>query len=151
MNEQGPIAVSPGLPGHLIRRLHQVSTHVFSVKVREAGYDLTPVQFAALDALRHRPGIDQASLAQAIAKDRATIGAVVERLEQKGLVERVVSTEDRRARRLTLTEEGGTLIDALTPIVIDLQKDLLPGLTEAEYRRFIALADKAAKAAGPIG
>ena len=151
MNEQGPIAVSPGLPGHLIRRLHQVSTHVFSVKVREAGYDLTPVQFAALDALRHRPGIDQASLAQAIAKDRATIGAVVERLEQKGLVERVVSTEDRRARRLTLTEEGRTLIDALTPIVVDLQKDLLPGLTEAEYRRFIALADKAAKAAGPIG
>ena len=40
------------MPGHLIRRLHQISTHVFMTRTREAGFDLTPVQFAALDAIR---------------------------------------------------------------------------------------------------
>ncbi len=48
------------MPGHLIRRLHQVSTQVFTRHLQEAGFDLTPVQFAAMDAItsqsRHRPG-----------------------------------------------------------------------------------------------
>jgi len=151
MNEPGAMAVSTRMPGHLIRRLHQVSTQVFLQRVRDSGFDLTPVQFAALDALRHKPGIDQASLAEVIAKDRATIGAVVSRLEQKGLVKRVVSARDKRARVLTLTDEGEATITALMPIVERLQKEILPGLSEAEYRQFIALAAKAAQAADRIG
>ena len=151
MNEPGAMAVSTRMPGHLIRRLHQVSTQVFLQRVRDSGFDLTPVQFAALDALRHKPGIDQASLAQLIAKDRATIGAVVSRLEQKGLVKRVVSTRDKRARVLTLTDEGEAMITALVPIVERLQKEILPGLSDAEYRQFVALAAKAAQASDRIG
>ena len=145
------MAVSTRMPGHLIRRLHQVSTQIFLKRVHDAGFDLTPVQFAALDALHHKPGIDQASLAQLIAKDRATIGAVVSRLEQKGLVKRVVSTRDKRARVLTLTDEGEAMITALVPIVERLQKEILPGLSDAEYRQFVALAAKAAQASDRIG
>lgn len=143
------IPASARMPGHLIRRLHQVSTHVFLQRVREAGYDLTPVQFAVLDALRSTPGIDQAGLAQAIAKDRATIGAVADRLEQKGLVTRVVSPRDKRAREVTLTEQGRAVIVALTPVVARLQKEILSGLSDAEYQQFIALAAKATQAAWP--
>lgn len=135
------------MPGHLIRRLHQLSTHVFLQRVGEAGFDLTPVQFAALDALAGSPGSDQASLALAVAKDRATIGAVVDRLEQKGLIRRVVSGRDKRARELSLTEEGANVIAALRPVVNALQTEILPGLSEAEYRRFVELADKATRAA----
>lgn len=136
------------MPGHLIRRLHQISTHVFMTRTKEAGFDLTPVQFAALDAIRESPGIDQAGLADAVAKDRATIGAVADRLEQKGLVSRKVNTRDKRARNLSLTEEGATLVAAIRPIVEQLQTEILPGLDAAEYRLFVELAVKAAKAAG---
>lgn len=141
--------VSSRMPGHLIRRLHQLSTHVFLQRVREAGYDLTPVQFAALDALRDIPGIDQARLAETIGKDRATVGAVADRLEQKGLVMRVVSGRDKRARELSLTDKGEAALTALLPVVERLQMEILPGLDETEYHQFIALAAKAAKAAGP--
>jgi DNA-binding MarR family transcriptional regulator len=136
------------MPGHLIRRLHQISTHVFMTRTKEAGFDLTPVQFAALDAIRESPGIDQAGLADAVAKDRATIGAVADRLEQKGLVSRKVNTRDKRARNLSLTEEGAALVAAIRPIVEQLQAEILPGLDAAEYRLFVELAVKAAKAAG---
>lgn len=134
-------------PGHLIRRLHQLSTHVFQQRMREAGFDLTPVQFAALDALRRNPGVDQASLAQAVAKDKATMGAVADRLEQKGLVRRTVSTRDKRARELTLTDAGEALLSAALPVVEQLQRETLPGLSDDEYRQFILLAAKAASAA----
>ena len=136
------------MPGHLIRRLHQISTHVFMTRTREAGFDLTPVQFAALDAIRESPGIDQAGLADAVAKDRATIGAVADRLEQKGLVSRKVNARDKRARKLALTDEGEALVAALRPLVEQLQAEILPGLDEKEYRLFVELAAKAARAAG---
>ena len=136
------------MPGHLIRRLHQISTHVFMTRTREAGFDLTPVQFAALDAIRESPGIDQAGLADAVAKDRATIGAVADRLEQKGLVSRKVNAQDKRARILALTDEGEALVLALKPLVEQIQTDILPGLDETEYQLFIELAAKAARAGG---
>ena len=139
------------MPGHLIRRLHQISTHVFMTRTREAGFDLTPVQFAALDAIRESPGIDQAGLADAVAKDRATIGAVADRLEQKGLVSRKVNAKDKRARILSLTDEGEALVLALKPLVVQLQADILPGLDATEYKLFVELAAKAAKAAGSVG
>lgn len=151
MNMRSRAAASTSMPGHLIRRLHQESTRIFLQRVREAGYDLTPVQFAALDALRVNPGIDQASLAGAIAKDRATVGAVVDRLEQKGLVKRAVSRRDRRAFEVVLTKKGTQTIEALLPVVERLQKEILPGLDEAEYRLFVALAAKAAPAGEPAG
>jgi len=139
---------SSRLPGHLIRRLHQLSTKVFTDRVKAAGFDLTPIQFVALDALRENEGIDQAGLAEAIAKDRATTGSVADRLEQKGLVTRVVNPRDKRARTLTLTEDGRSLLAAMTPVVEALQADILPGLTAEEYAQFIALAEKATRAAG---
>lgn len=139
--------ISAGLPGHLIRRLHQISTAVFMRDVKAAGYDLTPVQFAALDALKHHGGIDQAGLATAIAKDRATTGTVIDRLVRKKLISRTVSPSDKRARVLRLTADGEALLAALTPIVLRLQKDILPGLTKTEYDQFVSLAAKAAQAA----
>ena len=108
-----------------------------------AGFELTSVQFAALDAIAQQPGIDQASLAATISFDRATIGGVVDRLEQKGLLRREVSAEDRRARRLSLTPAGQRLLGRLRPVVEALQAEILAPLTRAEQAAFLALAQKA--------
>lgn len=147
MENTAPKTRSSALPGHLIRRLHQLSTKVFSDQTRAAGFDLTPIQYVALDALRENEGIDQAGLATAIAKDRATVGSVIDRLEQKGLIARQVSRRDKRARELALTPAGEALVAAMTPVVEALQADILPGLTPAEYAQFVALAAKVARAA----
>lgn len=131
------------MAGHLIRRLHQQSTQAFQARIQAAGFDLTSVQFAALDAVQAQPGIDQASLAATIGYDRATIGGVVDRLESKGLIARTVSPRDRRARLLHLTPEGEALLAALRPEVIAAQDDILARLDPAERARFRALARKA--------
>jgi MarR family transcriptional regulator, temperature-dependent positive regulator of motility len=131
------------MAGHLIRRLHQQSTQVFQAQTQAAGFDLTSVQFAALDAIEGEPGVDQARLAEAISFDRATIGGVIDRLEQKGLVRRAVSASDRRARVLQLTPEGHALLSAVRPVVEDLQRDILSALSPQEQDRLLALAKKA--------
>ena len=131
------------MAGHLIRRLHQQSTQVFQAQTQSAGLDLTSVQFAALDAIAQEPGIDQASLVATISFDRATIGSVIERLENKGLVERVVSEHDRRARQLRLTRGGERLLAACRPVVEALQAEILAQLSDRERATFVKLASKA--------
>lgn len=131
------------MAGHLIRRLHQQSTQVFQARMQAAGFDLTSVQFAALDAIAEHPGIDQAGLAAAISFDRATIGGVVDRLELKGFVRRVVSAQDRRARQLHLTPEGQRVLAASRPLVEALQGEILAPLSAAQRDTFLALARKA--------
>jgi DNA-binding MarR family transcriptional regulator len=131
------------MAGHLIRRLHQQSTQVFQARTQAAGFDMTSVQFAALDTIAQQPGIDQASLAASISFDRATIGGVVDRLEQKGLVQRVVSVQDRRARLLHLTPQGKRLLRTSRPVVEALQAEILAPLSSRERTTFLALAQKA--------
>ena len=131
------------MAGHLIRRLHQQSTQIFQAKTQEAGFDMTSVQFAALDAIAGQPGIDQASLAATISFDRATIGGVIDRLESKGLVRREVSESDRRARLLSLTKDGAKLLAACRPVVEALQPEILGVLSRAERKTFLTLAHKA--------
>lgn len=128
------------MAGHLIRRLHQQSTQVFVQRTQAAGFDLTPVQYAALDAIHSNPGKDQAGIAEIIGYDRATIGGVIERLEKKGWIRRVVSEQDRRARELSLTIKGKNALSKLTPVVQAFQKEILLPLSEADQERFIHLA-----------
>ncbi len=131
------------MAGHLIRRLHQQSTHVFVQATQAAGYDLTPVQFAALDAIHSHPSTDQARVAELIAYDRATIGGVIDRLEQKGWIHRVVSERDRRARELSLTAEGTRVWEDLLPVVRGLQVEILQPLSSADRAGFLKLARQA--------
>lgn len=130
------------LPGHLIRRLQQAAVSIFLAEVGEAGQDLTPVQFGALVVTKQYPGLDQATLAGLIAYDRTTIGGVVDRLVQKGLILRVVSDQDRRARELRLSEAGERLLDQAMPHVERVQQIILSGLDSVEREQFLALLQK---------
>ncbi len=131
-----------GMAGHLIRRLNQISTQVFTRRMKKSGFDLTPVQFAAMDAIIADPGIDQAGIAARIAYDRATIGGVIDRLVHKGYVVRIVSRRDRRARELRPTDGGLRAFHEILPIVTGLQQEILAGLNEAERNTFLELATK---------
>lgn len=130
------------MPGHLIRRLQQIAVEKFQSALEQAGYDLTPVQFAALVTIEGHPGLAQATLANLIAYDRATIGGVVDRLIQKGHLQRKVSNKDRRARELKLTAFGRSTLRKATPLVIEVQRIILSGLDTPEQRAFMKLLRK---------
>ena len=139
-----------GMPGHLIRRMHQASQAVFDAQIAEAGFDLTSVQFAALTLIASRPGLDQATLASAIAFDRATTGGVIDRLEAKGLVRREIAKGDRRSRRLHMEPAGKAVLEGVQPVVRRAQVIMLEGLSEKEREKFLRLLFKALEAIGDL-
>ena len=75
-------------PGHLVRRAHQLAVALFMEET--AAFDVTPVQFAILNALIDIPGEDQVTLATRVAFDAATSGSVIGRLEARGWIRREV-------------------------------------------------------------
>jgi len=130
------------MPGHLIRRLNQISVALFSERMAEGGLTLTPVQFAALVGIHAHPGIDQATLAGLVAYDRATLGKVIDRLESRALLCRATSPRDRRAKTLTLTDAGRALLEEAGPHVEAVQPDILAGLNKTERGVFLNLLSK---------
>jgi MarR family transcriptional regulator, temperature-dependent positive regulator of motility len=138
------------LPGHLIRRLHQISVAAFTAETAAGGFDLTPVQYAALFALRGSPGADQATLAGRIAHDRVTIGGVIARLEARGYLERAVSASDRRAKAVRLTGKGMALLDSISETVLSAQRVMLQGLSADERDTLMRLLRKATDAGNEI-
>jgi DNA-binding MarR family transcriptional regulator len=125
------------MPGHLIRRAHQISGALFAEEV--GGHDLTSVQFAALYAICAHPGLDATRLSALIAFDRSTLGGVLERLEGKGLIARSHAEGDRRAKQLRLTEAGAALLAAVEAPVRRVQDRLLAPLGPEDRETFIRL------------
>lgn len=125
------------MPGHLIRRAHQISVAIFMEEC--AAHNVTPVQYACLSEIARQPGVDATRLASAVAFDRSTLGNVLERLESKGWVDRRPSPEDRRAKLLHITPAGERLLDAIEPAVQATQRRLLRPLSPADRKTFLQL------------
>jgi DNA-binding MarR family transcriptional regulator len=125
------------MPGHLVRRVYQVSTALFAQECGDVG--LTPVQYAALVALRSHPRIDATRLSQAICFDRSTIGDVLDRLEARGWVVRHPSPDDRRIKLLTIAPDGREVLRRVEPGVRRVQQRLLAPLSATDADTLVRL------------
>ncbi len=107
-----------------------------------ADFDVTPVQFAILNALMDDPGEDQITLSGRVAFDAATSGSVIGRLEAKGWVQRKADPADKRRKLLWVTAEGQTVALQMKQAVRKVQTRLLSPLNAAERKQFAALLSK---------
>ncbi len=126
-------------PGHLIRRAQQIAVSMFHSII---GNGVTPIQYCVLRVLRDHPGIDQVTLARLCALDTSTAADLAVRLEERGLVMRMMPMKSRRFRLLHLTLEGKALLDKLIPSSRILARQLLKELNKEEQRVFLSLLKK---------
>ncbi len=124
-------------PGHLIRRAQQIAVAIFMEEC--AGFDLTPVQYAALVAIRENPGIDATRLSALIAFDRSTLGVVLERLEARKLVKRYSSPDDKRIKLLKVSVAGSALVKRAEAAVVRAQERILAPLRASDRTTLMEL------------
>jgi DNA-binding MarR family transcriptional regulator len=127
-------------PGHLIRRAHQLAVAIFMDET--ADFEITPVQFAILNALIDTPGEDQVTLAGRVAFDAATSGSVIGRLELRGWIRREVDPLDKRRKLLWVTPAGVEAADHMKRIVTRVQARILAPLEAPEQAQLVALLAK---------
>ena len=127
-------------PGFLIRRAQQIAVSLFLAETGPLG--ITNTQYGILLVLRHRPGIDQISVAKLLGLDRSTTGMVLGKLEKAGLIGRDIGKQDRRRRKLALTRAGERMLDELAEPARRAQGHVLAPFTREEQESFLRLLEK---------
>jgi len=124
-------------PGYLFRRMQQIAVAIFVEECK--AFDLTPVQYASLVAIRALPGIDATRLSAIIAFDRSTLGSVIERLESKSYIKREPAPYDKRIKLLYLTKAGTIALREIIPSVDRAQARMLKPLKATDRKTLMAL------------
>ena len=131
-------------PGFMIRRVHQIAVALFLEETGRLG--VTNRQYGILFVLKHRPGIDQISVANLLGLDRSTTGMVLTKLERAGLVGRSVGARDRRKRSLTLTPAGARMLERLKAPAGRVMERQLAAFTPRERTQFLRMLEKFTRA-----
>jgi len=112
-------------------------------------YGLARSSFNLLAILRymHPEGLQLSEIGELLITSRANITGIVDHLEQKGYVKRVIDPRDRRVRIAQLTKSGGTLLDEVMPRHKDRIVELFSNLTLEEIQTLIGLLKKVRRGA----
>jgi DNA-binding MarR family transcriptional regulator len=90
--------------GYFIRR---IQVWVFQDFIRAlAELDLRPAQYSVLAVIGANPGLSQSDLADTLGVERARLVRLLDRLEKRGLTQRLPSPLDRRSHALRVTRAG---------------------------------------------
>lgn len=115
------------------------------VFVRHLGpLDLKVVEFSILVLVASNPKINQKRLGQALDVSAPNMAVTLDRLVERGWVERVRGTEDRRAQIIHLTAEGRDLVQRAEKIAATMENPTLRMLSPAERALLIELLMKVA-------
>lgn len=101
--------------------------------------NLTQSQWRALYQISHRPGINQAKLAEKLEVHPVSVTQVVDRLVKAGWVVREPDPMDRRAVQLQLTQACVPLLEEMDRISIETRETVLAGLDDAQRKDFEAV------------
>ncbi|MCZ8314038.1 MarR family transcriptional regulator [Phreatobacter sp.] len=123
--------------GFLIRRAHQRASAIFE-QVMD-GFDVTPVQYAALAKLHDLGPTSQNQLGRMVGIDPATMFGVAGRLAKRGLVSPSVDPNDARLVLLSLTAAGREAVEGMKALGPVVTARTLEPLSEEEAATLIAL------------
>jgi DNA-binding MarR family transcriptional regulator len=128
--------ILPTLLGYQLRLAQIAVFKDFAASARD--FDVSPGRFGMLVLIEANPGVTQTRLADAVNLDRSTLVAVLDQLEERGLVERRRGA-DRRTNGLWLTRRGRLLVARMKERIRAHEERLAARLSEAERRTLLVL------------
>jgi DNA-binding MarR family transcriptional regulator len=127
-------------PQTLAFLLSQVGIHAsrrFAERI--AAVDLNPPLFRVLNLVAAAEGESQQAIGAAIEIPASRMVALVDELEQRGLVERRPKPEDRRVRALFLTAKGKRCLDRGRNIAKQHEDELTEGMSATDRKLLISM------------
>ena len=127
------------LIGFQLRRAHTLFALHWQLSFLDQGIRVTPMEGGMLLAIENQPGLMQTTLAQIMDVEGPTLVAALDKLEEKGLVQRMRRVGDRRSYALQLTDAGRETVTLVKEFVPDREAELLIDLSEAEREQLLGL------------
>jgi MarR family transcriptional regulator, 2-MHQ and catechol-resistance regulon repressor len=107
--------------------------------------DLTPSQFAVLEALYHLGSMTQGEVGAKILKSTSNITTVIDNLERNGLVRRERDAKDRRVINVHLMEAGRSKVESIFPNHVAALVEIFSILSASEQETLGQLCKKLGK------
>lgn len=101
-----------------------------------AAHGITRAQWTAIMHASQNPGSTQSELAEIMQMGRAAAGKMLDRLEEKGWIERRPDASDNRVRRVFTRNEIAPLQDVIPAAAAQLYQDFYAGMTDGEVEQF---------------
>jgi DNA-binding MarR family transcriptional regulator len=130
----------PRLLGYTLRRAHLASWRQYVAVIGEQ--KLRPGLFSLMVLVGSNPGIAQIELGTHLGIDKASIVALLDRLEKAGLLERCRSVRDRRRQGIFLTNKGSAELETLIVQVRSLERQMAARFTRAEMEQLLGLLQR---------
>jgi len=130
----------PGLIGYQLRLAQIAIFRDFNSSV--GALDVSPGLFGVLVIIDANAGLTQNALAKATHLDRSTVVTVIDKLEERGLVQRRAAVPDRRAYALVLTPDGVKLVRKLKTLVREHESRLCANLSNQEREQLVRLLQR---------
>jgi DNA-binding MarR family transcriptional regulator len=138
MRKAASMGMLPSLIGYQLRLAQRAIFADFVETVD--GAEISPGLFGILVIIDANPGLTQQALADAAHLDRSTVVTVLDKLEDRKLVERHAA--DRRSNGLFLTRDGTSLLHRLKRKVAQHERRVVQNLSPRERNQLVALLQR---------
>jgi DNA-binding MarR family transcriptional regulator len=123
--------------GYLIHDISRLRRTAFDQVVKPLG--VTRAQWWVIAHLARHDGMVQTQLAEVLDVGKASLGALLDRLEMTGFIERRPELSDRRAKRVFLTKPSLRLLEQLVASETAFNAKILEGLSDTDRRELMRL------------
>lgn len=103
---------------------------------------LTIGQPKILDYLKDHDGSNQIEIARVCFLEAGSLTIILNKMEEKGLIERRILNGNRRSFHIFLTEEGKKKQQLVADVFLEIEKKALSNISEKEYEQFISVYQK---------
>jgi DNA-binding MarR family transcriptional regulator len=141
-NGAPPAVVPPGMLAFQLAQVGGLAAMKFAERL--GPLELSPAQAGLLRAVATNPGRSQRALAEQLGSLPSRLVILIDELETAGLLERRVSSRDRRVSELYLTSSGVQMMRRLGRVAAAHGENLLGSLDEAERAALAGLLSKLA-------
>lgn len=99
------------------------------LRMKLAAHDITPSQYGVLSCLWEKDFATPKQISETLCLETSTISGVLDRMQKKNLIDRVINKEDRREVRVVVTEKGKALQEPIQIIIEEVNKEVLKDFT----------------------
>lgn len=118
------------ITGYLLHKTDVKLTNFFIRQLKPFG--VTPEQWSIICVLQKDKETNQKELSKAIDRDQTTVVRMVNNLQSKGIIKKIINDTDKRSHFITLTKQGEELKLKLIPVVQQAHETVTSGLTEEQ-------------------
>jgi DNA-binding MarR family transcriptional regulator len=140
LTEDIDLGILKDLAGYHLRRASGAFAADFARSL--SGTGVRQVLFGIMSVVAANPGINQGNVGRGLGIQRANMVSLINELVDMHLLERKVSSDDRRAFSLTLLPLGQEKLTACLARIHEHEEAMLSGLTVTERKRLLELLSK---------